>query len=204
MRIKPPRHSKAKRQSKGAFEALGVTVLCAAFAFLSPSVTRADSKLEISTGLYSLTAKTTKKTGSVSGPGLYRAAYSYGFGNQFEFQLGYTLFMSSVITGDLGYGPDLGALYYPMTDTGVRKVSNEKLILSVEDVVRPFVSIGFHQRQFQSVDSSYAGFSFGGGAEYGWSEGTSLKAQARYLLLNGPSNATANQIDILFGVSFGL
>jgi opacity protein-like surface antigen len=169
------------------------------------SVARAaDNKLEFSGGAYALTAKTAKRSGNLSGLGIYHIGYSYGFGNQFEFQLGYTLFMSGIVTGDLGFGPDLGLLYYPLTDTGIRKVSTESIRLSVEDVVRPFMSLGFHQRQFQSVDSSYAGFSVGAGAEYGWTQDYSLKAQIRYLLLNGPSSATANQLDLLFGVNFSL
>lgn len=163
-----------------------------------------DNKLEFSAGAYSLNATTAKRTGSLSGLGIYRIGYSYGFGNQFEFQLGYSLFMSGIITGDLGFGPDLGVLYYPVTDTGIRKITTENVQLSVEDVVRPFLTFGFHQRQFQSVDSSYAGFSVGGGAEYGWSPAYSLKGQIRYLFLNGPSNATANQLDLLFGVNFSL
>lgn len=178
--------------------------MTAGFASRGPIAHAADNKLEFSAGGYSLTAQTAKRSGSLTSLGVYRIGYSYGFGNQFEFQLGYTLFMSDIITGDLGFGPDLGVLYYPVTDTGIRKVVTENVQLSVEDVVRPFVSLGFHQRQFQSVDSSYAGFSVGAGAEYGWSQDFSLKGQARYLILNGPSSATANQLDLLFGISFSL
>jgi opacity protein-like surface antigen len=179
-------------------------LVIASFASRGPIAQAADNKLELSSGGYALSATTAKRSGSLAGLGIYRIGYSYGFGNQFEFQLGYTLFMSDIITGDLGFGPDLGVLYYPVTDTGIRNIVTENVQLSVEDVVRPFVSLGFHQRQFQSVESSYAGFSVGAGAEYGWSQDFSLKGQVRYLLLNGPSNATANQLDLLFGITFSL
>ncbi len=164
----------------------------------------AGNKLEIEAGFYSLTAKTAKRTGSNSNFGVYRAAFGFGVGPQVDIQVGYTLFMTGIIGGDLGFGPDLGVQYFPMTDSGARRFSNEKVVINVNDVLRPFVGAGFHQRQFQSVDSSYAGFSIGGGVEMAWTDDYSLKGEARYLLLNGPTNATANQLDLLFGLSFSL
>ncbi len=182
---------------------IAFVVMLAVAAFASERAA-AGNKLEVATGFYSLSAKTAKRTGSTSNFGVYRAAYGFGFGPQVDLQIGYTLFMSDIIGGDLGFGPDLGLQYFPMTDSGARRFVTDKVSINVNDVLRPFVSAGFHQRQFQSVDSSYAGFSFGGGAEMAWSEDYSLKAEARYLLLNGPTNATANQLDLLFGLSFSL
>jgi hypothetical protein len=187
----------------GTATAIATAALLAIFAGHA-SVAHADNKLEVSAGAYSLTAKTAKRSGSAASLGIYRLGYSFSFGNQFEFQLAYSLFASAIVTGDLGYGPDLTVLYYPVTDSGGTKVTTEKVVLSVEDVVRPFVTFGFHQRQFQSVDSSYAGFSVGAGAEYAWDPKYGLKGQVRYLMLNGPSAATADQLDILFGISFSL
>lgn len=182
---------------------LAFVVLLVAIVFGDESAS-AGNKLEVATGFYSLTAKTSKRSGSASNFGVYRAAYGFGFGAQVDLQIGYTLFMSDIVGGDLGFGPDLGLQYFPMTDSGARRFVTDKVSINVNDVLRPFISAGFHQRQFQSVDSSYAGFSFGGGAEMAWSEDYSLKAEVRYLLLNGPTNATANQLDLLFGLSFSL
>ncbi|MBK7891041.1 MAG: outer membrane beta-barrel protein [Bdellovibrionales bacterium] len=157
---------------------LAFVVLLVAIVFGGESAS-AGNKLEVATGFYSLTAKTSKRSGSASNFGVYRAAYGFGFGPQVDIQIGYTLFMSDIIGGDLGFGPDLGLQYFPMTDSGARRFVTDKVSINVNDVLRPFVSAGFHQRQFQSVDSSYAGFSFGGGAEMAWSEDYSLKAEAR-------------------------
>lgn len=187
----------------GGFQFALVCTLLVALIAIAPEA-KGAGKIEASFGFYSLSAKTNKKSGAASNFGLYRAAYNYTVGSQFELNLGYSIFMSNIIGGDLGFGPDLGLLYFPVTDPGTRVVQTPKLSLRLDDVLRPFVGVGFHQRQFQSVDSSYAGFSFCGGAEYNYSENLGIKATARYQILNGPSSASASQLDVLLGLLFSL
>lgn len=164
----------------------------------------ARNKFEVMAGGYSLSAKSPKGSGSTSNVGLYRVGYFRSLDDQIDFTLGYTLFFSDVFSGDMGYGPDLGVVYYPWTSSGTSRLEGETYLMQFQDVYRPYFGVAFHQRQFQSVESSYAGFSASAGCEYGWAEKYSLRGEVRFSTLTGPNSATASQFDVLVGLGFNL
>jgi len=174
------------------------------FLVLVTSPARASDKIDVGAGLYSISSKGGSKTGSASGLGVYRATYYHRVLPSLDLGIGYTLVMSGVIGGDMGYGPDLAAAYYPLTDAASYRAKTETVSTDFGDQFRPFVSAGFHQRNFQSVDSGYAGFSLGTGSEYEFRPNLSFKAEVRYQMLSGQKSITATQIDAVAGVVFKL
>ena len=59
-----------------------------------------------------------------------------------------------------------------------------------------------HQRQFQSVNSNYAGFGLNLGFERSMDRIFDLKGLVRYSVLGGPGSANATEILILGGITF--
>lgn len=180
------------------------TGIVIALAFM-PINTRAASKFDFIGGFFMLSATNSRGSSSISNLGSYQISYRMPIRLQMEFQLGYSLMASKTIGGDLGYGPDLGLLYFPMTLASAAVGRGENIEIESSEFFRPYIAGAFHQRQYQSTQSSYAGFSFTGGSEYLLRPGFSLRGELRYLRLIGPSNSTANQIDFLagFSVRFG-
>lgn len=161
----------------------------------------AAGKFDLAAGLFSLEAETSKAKGSISNLGAYQFAYRREFASQMEFGLGYSVIMADTYTGDMGYGPDLAIYYFPFTSTGGFRYENADTLVVSTELWRPYVGAAFHQRQYQSTQSSYAGFSIIGGTEYSWSKTMGLKAEIRMMSLTGPSQAKATETDILLGVT---
>lgn len=182
-----------KKQLRAAVLAIAITAVApSAFAY----------KIDFLAGGFSLSAKTATGSGSVSGPGAYKFTYSVPVTSRFEFGIGYTLLMSEIVSGDASFGLDLEGSYFflaPNVDLNIRTDSTS---MSVSELWAPFVNAGFHQRQFQSVQTQYNGFSVGMGIERHLMKDFRLKALARYMSMNGANNATASIIDVLTGVSF--
>ena len=162
----------------------------------------ARKSVDIMTGAYSISAKTDRSSGSFSGPGIYRVAYRQGFGDRFEFTAGYSILFSSVISGDMSYGPDIGALVYPFSAAGPVTAETPNVKFHAVETIRPFASFSFHQRQFRSVEASYAGFSVGAGASFEVGENLTMRAEFRQLVLSGPNKAEATSSEAFVGVSF--
>lgn len=160
------------------------------------------NKFELAAGFYQLSADSNGVTESVSGLGVYRLTYHHSLLSQLEIGLGYTLFMSDVVTGDMGFGPDLSVFYYPFTSASDVELKTESVNLRFGEKWRPFIGAGFHQRNFQSLDSSYAGFGASIGTEFDFSRIADFKFELRYLMLAGPSRSDATQIEPLIGVVF--
>ncbi len=161
-------------------------------------------KLDMCFGAYSLAAKSSQGEGKASGLGSYVVTYHYGFFDGLDFSVGYSLFFSNIITGDMGFGPDLGLTYYPITSSGPTVLKTDGIYLLIKEQWRPLINVSFNQRQFQSSDSSYAGLSFGFGTEYSYYQSFDFKGMFRYQLLKGPASTAATFIDFLFGVSISI
>lgn len=176
--------------------------LLAAIALAFSANTFADpvTKVEFAAGGYSLSAKTKNGSKSVSGIGSYRAAYRRSIMHNLELLIGYSLFTSEITGGDLGYGPDVGVLYYPLSSAQPVEIETQNVHLYVSDVWHPYIGTAFHQRQFQSTSSSYAGFSLSVGAEFSYAKDVGTKFEIRYQLLDGPANASASYYDALIGI----
>lgn len=161
----------------------------------------AVGKFDVAAGAFALEAETNKAKGSISNAGAYQFGYRREFAPSFEFGIGYSMILAKTYSGDMGYGPDLGLSYYPFTSTGGFRYENGDLAVISTELWRPYVGAAFHQRQYQSTQSSYAGFSVHLGTEYAWSKAFALKGEMRFLSLTGPAAAKATETDVLLGIS---
>ncbi|MBX9767872.1 MAG: hypothetical protein K2X47_11420 [Bdellovibrionales bacterium] len=172
-------------------------------ALLGPGVVLGDA-LTLSAGAFSLSAQVQGRQVKIAGPGSYAITWFRPLFHRIDVMIGYSLIMTSVIGGDLGYGPDIGFALYPLSRAENLDSRSENTSLRIEEIWRPFVSGQFIQRQFQSTQSNYSGFQLSAGTFYRWNEDISLYGQFRYGMLLGPSEATATETNLLLGFSLGL
>jgi hypothetical protein len=161
----------------------------------------ARGKLDVSVGFFSLQATTARGTSTVSSLGSYQLAYRTPVFVKVELLVGYSMIMSKIYTGDLGFGPDLGVVYFPFTAAYPLEAKSENVTFRTSELYKPYVGSAFHQRQYQSSQSTYAGFSGFVGSEYYLMDKVSLKGELRFIKLTGPSQGTATEMDVLFGTS---
>jgi hypothetical protein len=159
-------------------------------------------KLVLSGGAYSFSAEnaSTRVSATLSGLGSYQIAYRHAIAQNFELDFGFSLLATNTFGGDLSFGIDVGANYFFMTSSGVIASDSSEGNIVLIHRWRPFVGASFHQRNFQSTASQYAGFGLKGGTEYQYDERFALHGTIRYLSLAGPNQAGASQIDILTGL----
>ncbi len=170
---------------------------------LSPALAAAeDSKIELSAGYFSINAKASGETAAISNPSVLRAGYLRPVLPQLEFSIGYTLVLADFSGSDLGYGVDLGANYYPFTASTDEVYRSDAVEARAYERYKPYVGLGFYQRQFQSIKNSYAGFGLAAGVERYVDRKINLKAEGRYINLAGSSDSTATELDLLVGIVF--
>lgn len=159
-------------------------------------------KFDLGMGYFSISAKTEKSQGSLANIGSYLAGYRHQIGSKLEVSLGYTVLMSKSVGGELGYGPDFGAYYYPFSRNSSLEMDAFAARLSWSEVWKPFLGVSFSQRQFQSVQASYAGARLTVGTERYIDSSMSALIMAHYGSLSGNAGATATEINIIGGISF--
>jgi hypothetical protein len=161
-------------------------------------------KIELSGGLFSFESKNTRAntSASLSGVGSYHIAFKYGLLDQYELDAGYSLIATKGLGGDLSFGFDLGANYFPTSLSDDYRFENSTAKAKLEYHWRPYVGIGFHQRNFQSTSTQYAGWGLKVGAEKSWTPDFQWIGSIRYGLLSGPNQSTATQIELLIGGVF--
>jgi hypothetical protein len=159
-------------------------------------------KIEFSAGFFSFSA-TNERNGtskSISGLGAYRIAYLHSFWDRYELDVGYSLLATQTIGGDLSFGFDLGINYFLLSTAGNITAKSDRAILLLQEQWRPFLGVSFNQRNFQSTSVQYAGMGLKLGTEYQLTEEISLSGILRYIMLGGPNQSEASQIEILSGV----
>ncbi|MFZ9596551.1 MAG: hypothetical protein ACO3A2_10790 [Bdellovibrionia bacterium] len=171
--------------------ALGLWVPLPAWAF----------KLDMTAGAFAVDAKTSKANGSLSNFGIYRFQFSYPFTSQIEGGVGYTVIMSNGIGGDLGYGLDLSASYYPLTHGSPSETQLDGSRVDFTETWKPFIGVSFNQRQFQSIQTGYAGFGVSIGVERHYEKSLSFIGSVSYRTLTGSQSATATELSGVLGVS---
>ncbi len=161
-------------------------------------------KIEAGLGGYSFSATNPRNdtSSSLSGFGSYHLAYRQSLTDQFDLDLGYSLVATDGIGGDLSFGVDLGFDYYPFGSGSDVTIEGGGISATLHQQWRPFLGVSFNQRNFQSTSSQYAGVGAKIGTEYHLHDELSLGLTLRYLMLGGPNQSTATQIDILFGPLF--
>jgi hypothetical protein len=158
-------------------------------------------KLDWSTGYFKLVAKTPTAKGTVSSFSTYQISLRLALVSRLEIGVGYTLNFSKFLSGDMGYGPDLGMFYFPFSGASAARINQGNIFWEQSEPVRPFVCAHFHQRQFQSIQASYAGFSAGAGLEYWMLPPFGLRVWVNSSRLMGPLQSTASETNLLIGAS---
>ncbi len=159
-------------------------------------------KLSIGFGFYDLKAKVGQEEASVSNLGAYKFQYHSIVQEKFELVLGYTLLIEDIVTGDKAFGPSIGGRYYLFGNNTVEVAQLSSFSVSSIKRYNPYLYLGFNQRQYQSIKSTYAGFSFGGGVEAGFDSKKSLFADIQISSLEGPSEGEATETSITTGIIF--
>jgi hypothetical protein len=184
-----------------------IAMLASAAVSALPSLALAD-KFDFSLGYLNITTQqtgsSTANSVSASGIGEYQILYRHILLPSFEVGLGYTLMVSKGLSGDLGYGVDVSGYWFPFTLAGYEKSSSDSATEIYYSIWRPYVTAGFFQRQFQAIQTGYAGLGAGVGVERALSEKFSLRGEVRYIRLGGSSTSSANTTDFLIGVSLSL
>lgn len=158
-------------------------------------------KFSVTAGFYSLSAKTATSRASLSGIGSYQLAYEHPFLANLDLRLGYSLLMTKGIGGDLAFGFDVGANYYPLTRSSGVEWSSEQAQLFVNELWRPYLGAGFFQRSFQSLQSGFAGFGGWVGVDRAIHGPLSGRFEGRYLMLAGPKSSSVTQLEFSAGIS---
>ncbi len=157
-----------------------------------------------SLGYFSLKAKTSDGTATISNVGLLRALYDHQISNQISLMMGYSLYSLSTLTSDMGYGIDFGAKYFPISKNRIIEEGSPQLNLIQRETFRPFVAFSFAQRQYQSIQSSYVGPGLEIGTEWVPSSSYYLTGGLRYLHLRGPAGSSIQDISLNFGAGLPL
>lgn len=156
-------------------------------------------KFDVSFGYFDFNAKTQIASVSKSNFGVYDLTYRYPISKYFEMGFGYGLLMTETLGGDMSFGPNIELLAYPLSSPNKMNYFNENINIEASETLRPYLGFSFHQRQFESIQSSYAGFGFVLGTEYWYDYNLGIKTQIRIISLSGPQNSSASQTDLTFG-----
>ncbi len=140
---------------------------------------------------------------SASGIGAYAFEVGYSFFPQIMVVFGFNLVMSELVSGSAGYGLDLGARYYPLSDSGTYQQSTDFTDITIQEKWRPYIGLAMRQRLFGlALSTSYFGPGISLGLDYSLTSKWLLTSELRYDYLYGQGDTLAVQTNILFG--FGL
>lgn len=175
---------------------LALAVVC------GPSLAFAAGKLDLLGGMFNISAKSTVASAAISGAGSYLLAYRMPIWTKFDLQASYTIIATKTVGGDLAFGPDIGFLFFPMSTAASTIATGESVTVEFTDKIKPYLGASFHQRQYQSTQSTYAGFGASLGLEFNQWRNLSLRSDLRYVLLAGPSSTTADEMCMMLGLTF--
>jgi hypothetical protein len=162
----------------------------------------AAAKLDLFFGGFSFSAETDSASGSASGVGAYLINYSLPIFDNLDVGLGYSLILADTFGGDSVFGLDVQAAYYPLTPGSEIKIVSGNTKATVGHIWKPYLSMNYSARQFQSVVTQYNGFGVGVGVERKLEAKYTLKCHLRYSAMAGPDSSTATEITFVSGLSF--
>ena len=153
-------------------------------------------------GFFMVDAKVGNTSANISNLGAYKMEYLTNFTEKFKLAISYNLIMEDIYTGDKSFGPSIGFKYYPLRNNTVNRSQIDGVSFTDILHINPFIHLGFSQRQYQSIESTYSGFLIGGGVETGWTENIAFWSELQMSLLEGPNQGSATETLILFGISY--
>jgi hypothetical protein len=184
---------------KNSLGQLRTVFICLSILF-SSQLSKAESEYSLGLGYYSLNAETSQGATTIANLGHVKFVYAMEINPKFIFWPGYSLYFLGGDGADLGFGIDLEVAYYPFS--GASRYSNKSAYgkwLSYE-TIRPFFSLSFNQRSYQSVQSSYAGVGLSAGADFQTTENIFYFGKLSYLSLAGPLESSIGEFQVMAGV----
>jgi hypothetical protein len=172
-----------------------IFILCSFNAF-------AIGRLDLSYGYFSINSKTTEKSTSISNPAAANLAYLLPFGEKTQLNMGYTVLLADMSGSDKAYGLNVGVNYFPISSSLNEKLKSDDFEVERYEIWKPYIGLGFYQREFQSIKNSYAGFGINPGIERYFDKLMSFKGELRYIALSGSNESTATEINAFLGVIF--
>lgn len=159
------------------------------------------AEFHLVTGGFNVAATSGTRTGSIMNLGAYHAAYERRIVTGIEFTIGYTILVSGFVAGDMSYGLDLGINYYPLSDSEPYEYRDQSHLITTTDLWRPYIGLYFSQRQFQAVQTGYAGGGAAIGVERALGDSYAIKFLVRHLIFAGSNSATATETTVLAGIT---
>lgn len=169
---------------------------------LLKSISSFGGSFGVMTGYYSLSSKKGAKTTNVSALGSYRFFYHHEVRPNFIADLSYTILFEKSLGGDSSYGFDIGGSYFPFQIASSTQSKFDNIKIKIEPKYSPYIGLGYHQRQYQSISSAYSGPGVKVGTIYSYNKSFNIIGEARYISLSGPVSATASEISTNIGVVF--
>jgi len=156
-------------------------------------------------GYYSITATTSNGQQTLQNFGVYRFIYDIDVAQHFSFRPSYSLYTISGSDGlEFGYGTDIEFSYLPFSRNGAMSYQSPSVSWQTYEIFQPYVSLSFHQRQYQSIQSNYAGLGIQAGSSYQLSRSIRLMAYMASIYLNGPLSSRVNEFQLAGGIGMQL
>ena len=169
---------------------------------LSSQALAVSYDLGVKYGFYSFSSQTSTETASISFPGYFGFEFDISVTDNLVIAPGYSMYIISTESIDLGYGFDLIAKYFPFTSASVTRETNKNDEWTSAPLWRPYVMAGFEQRQFQSIQSNYAGILVGLGTHYQMFQEDYLFGECNFSYLSGPSTSNIKELKLAIGYGF--
>jgi hypothetical protein len=152
-------------------------------------------------GYYSIQAETSTGKQTIANFGHYRFIYDIEIGQHLLFRPSYSIY-TLMGQGDieLGYGIDLEFAYLPFSLNRGLSYGTPDFNWASYEIVRPYLGFSFHQRQYQSIQSSYAGLGLSIGSIYQYSKTLSILTYMTVMYLSGPLSSTIREQQLAVGI----
>jgi len=155
-------------------------------------------------GFYRIRANTSEGEAKVSNLGLVKMSYHLALTNGVTLRPGYSIYLLKGKKTDIGYGLDIGALWYPFSEQPSFWVENGPVKWHYNEIYRPYLCFSFHQRQYQSIQSSYAGVGLTIGTEFKpegiLPQSSYFTFEFNYLALDGPLESSLKEMQFIGGI----
>ena len=156
-------------------------------------------------GYYSLNAKTSSGKQNLSNLGVYRFLYEVEVAKKISFKPSYSLYTIATTSGlELGYGTDIEFSYFPIANNGPMSYQNANVNWETYEIFRPYASLSFHQRQYQAIQSNYAGLGVQIGCSYQYNQNIQITAYTASIYLTGPLSSRISEIQVGGGIGLKL
>lgn len=158
-----------------------------------------------STGYYHIKAKTSAGKQTLANFGVYRFAYEADIAQHFAFRPSYSLYTIASSSGlELGYGTDLEFSYLPFTQNSPLSFENNRTSWQSYEVLKPYISLSFHQRQYQSIQSNYAGLGLQIGGYWQLNRSFQIVSYLSSMYLDGPFGSRIQETQVSGGIGMAL